>query len=103
MREYACPLCVKVFLGLVLVRPLIQKSLKKVPRPGRHTTVVPGVCVFMLWFAGVVLRGECILWFVVLMLVIQGGGFILWFEGVLDKVRDGMYFWMRVSRNIPPY
>ena len=23
-----------------------------VERPGRHTTVVPGVCVFMLWFAG---------------------------------------------------
>ena len=27
---------------------------------------------------------------VVLMLVIQGGVFILWFEGVLDKVRVGM-------------
>ena len=26
--------------------------LVKVPRPGRHTTVDPGVCVFMLWFAG---------------------------------------------------
>ena len=30
---------------------------------------------------GVVLRGGFILGFVVLMLVIQGGGFILWFEG----------------------
>ena len=39
---------------------------------------------------GVVLRGGFILRFVVLMLVIQGGGFILWFEGVLDKVRVGM-------------
>ena len=39
---------------------------------------------------GVVLRGGFILWIVVLMLVIQGGVFILWFEGVLDKVRVGM-------------
>ena len=30
---------------------------------------------------GVVLRGGFILRFVVLVLVIQGGGFILWFEG----------------------
>ena len=30
---------------------------------------------------GVVLRGGFILWFVVLMLVMRGGVFILWFEG----------------------
>ena len=30
---------------------------------------------------GVVLRGGFMLWLVVLMLVMRGGGFILWFEG----------------------
>ena len=31
---------------------LMLDMLVKVPRSGRYTTVVPGVCVFMLWFAG---------------------------------------------------
>ena len=39
---------------------------------------------------GVVLRGGFILWFVVLMLVMQGGGFILWFEG------GGVGLWLQV-------
>ena len=36
---------------------------------------------YVVVLKGVVLRGVVILWLVVLMLVIQGGGFILWFEG----------------------
>ena len=39
--------------GFTPVEPLALWHFHYKPtRPGRHTTVVPGVCVFMLWFAG---------------------------------------------------
>ena len=49
-----------------------------------------GLRVHVVVCRGVVLRGGFMLWLVVLMLVIQGGVFILWFEG------GGVGLWLQV-------